>query len=174
VQLRRFITLACLLVFFAEGYCQADKESWVVLDQPDFTISYPRNWTLDQTGKMGTAFVLFSEQINSDFRNNVNLIVQDLNGLGYDLDKYVTLSEGQVKTMITNSQIIESKRLRSASGEFQEVVFTGEQGIFHLKWMQRYWVKGAKAFVLTFTASEATYDQYKQVGEKMLESFKLK
>lgn len=174
MQLKRFIALACLLVVFVEGYCQADNDAWAILDQPDFGISYPKSWTPDQTGKMGTAFVLFSEQINSDFRNNVNLIVQNLNGLGYDLDKYVTLSEEQIKTMIGNSQIIESKRIKSATDEFQEVIFTGEQGILHLKWRQRYWVKGEKAFVLTFTASQATYDQYKQVGGKILESFKLK
>jgi hypothetical protein len=174
VPFNRFLILACALISFNEGYCQVDKDDWAVLDQAAFAISYPTSWSLDQTGKMGTTFILFSEQTNTDFRNNVNLIVQDLNGLGYDLAKYVTLSEGQVKTMITNSQIIDSKRMKSESGEFQEVVFTGEQGIFHLKWRQRYWVKGEKAFVLTFTASQVTYDQYRQVGEKVLDSFKLK
>lgn len=157
-----------------EGYGQADKDAWTLLDQSDFALSYPASWSLDQTGKAGTTFILFTGQDNAGFRDNVNLIIQDLKGSGYDLDKYVTLSEGQVKTMITNSQIIESKRIKSESGELQEVVFTGDQGIFNLKWRQRYWVKGEKAFVLTFTTSQATYDQYKQVSQKFFDSFKLK
>jgi hypothetical protein len=166
--------LACLLIFFTEGYCQVEKDAWTLMDQSDFTLSYPASWSLDQSGQVGTKFILFTGKNNSGFRDNVNLIIQELKGSGFDLDKYVTLSEGQVKTMITNSQIIMSKRMKSELGEFQEVVFTGEQGVFHLKWRQRYWVRGEKAYVFTFTASQATYDEYAQINKKLFDSFKLK
>jgi len=166
--------LTGLLIFFTEGYGQVERDALTLMDQPDFALSYPASWSFDQSGQAGTKFILFTGQNNSGFRDNTNLIIQDLKGSGFDLDKYVTLSEGQVKTMITNSQIIESKRLKSKFGEFQEVVFTGDQGVFHLKWRQRYWVKGEKAFVLTLTTSQATYEQYTQVGQKLFDSFKLK
>jgi len=163
-----------LLIFFTEGYSQVEKEAWILMDQSDFALSYPAIWSLDQSGQAGTKFILFIGQNNSGFRDNVNLIIQDLKGLGFDLDKYVTLSEGQVKTMITNSQVIESKRIKSELGEFQEVIFTGDQGVFHLKWRQRYWVKGEKAFVLTLTTSQTTYEQYTQVSQKLFDSVQLK
>jgi hypothetical protein len=168
------IIFICLPLFFIEGYCQVDKDAWTSMDQSDFALSHPAGWSLDQSGQAGTKFILFTGQSNSGFRDNVNLIIQDLKGSGFDLDKYVTLSEGQVKTLITNSQIIESKRVKSELGEFQEVIFTGDQGVFNLKWRQRYWLKGEKAFVLTFTASQATYDQYKQISQKLFDSFHVK
>jgi len=170
----RPLALACLLIFFTEGYSQVEKEAWILMDQSDFALSYPAIWSLDQSGQAGTKFILFIGQNNSGFRDNVNLIIQDLKGLGFDLDKYVTLSEGQVKTMITNSQVIESKRIKSELGEFQEVIFTGDQGVFHLKWRQRYWVKGEKAFVLTLTTSQTTYEQCTQVSQKLFDSVQLK
>jgi len=43
-----------------------------------------------------------------------------------------------------------------------------------MKWKQRYWVKEEKAFVLTFTASQAAYAGYDQQNEKVFDSFKLK
>jgi len=170
----RLLAIACLLIFFTEGYCQVDKDAWTLMDQSDFALSYPANWSIDQSGQAGTKFILFTGQNDSGFRDNVNLIIQDIKGSGFDLDKYVTLSEGQVKTMITNSQIMESKRVKSELDEFQEVVFTGDQGVFHLKWRQRYWVKNDKAFVFTFTTSQTTYEQYKQAGQKLFDSIKLK
>jgi hypothetical protein len=174
VRFAQLISVIYLLIFFDEGYCQVEKDAWTVIDQSDFALSYPASWSLDQSGRSGTKFILFTGQNNSGFADNLNLIIQDLKGSGFDLDKYVTLSEGQVKTAITNSQITESKRQKSELGEFQEVIFTGEQGVFHLKWRQRYWVKGEKAFVLTFTASQATYGNYIDVNQKLFDSFKVK
>ncbi|HEV8511776.1 MAG TPA: hypothetical protein VGQ59_00775, partial [Cyclobacteriaceae bacterium] len=64
----RFMILACLLVFFIEGYSQADKDAWTLLDQSDFVLSYPASWSLDQSGQAGTKFILFTGQDNSGFR----------------------------------------------------------------------------------------------------------
>src|SRR5579862_6208719 len=97
---RFFESLVLLLLFSAVGYSQ--EGNWRLLDQPEYTQSYPSGWSLDQSGKMGTKFILFSGKIDNGFSDNLNLLIQDLNGSGLDLDKYVILSEGQVKTMITN------------------------------------------------------------------------
>ena len=178
VKFRNLIALLYALLIFADANAQTEankpNESWLVLDQPEYYLSYPSNWTLDQSGQMGSKFILFADQKDSEFRVNLNLILQDLTGSGFDLDQYVSLSEGQVKSMITNSKIIYSKRIKSGSGEFQEVVFTGDQGVLHLKWKQRYWVKGNKAYVLTFTSVETLFDGYVQVSDKVFNSFKVK
>lgn len=162
-----------LLAFISEGRGQAVNDQKTLV-QADYALTYPSQWQLDQSGQMGTKFILFASEGNNGFRDNVNLMVQDLKGSGLDLDKYVSLSEGQVKTMISNPQIISSKRIKTDGGEFQEVIFTGDQGVLHLKWRQRYWVKGEKAYILTFTASQSTYSEYNTVNEMVLGSFKLK
>lgn len=63
---------------------------------------------------MNTSFVILAEQEGEDdqFRENVNLIKQDLTGYGIKMDDFVRLSEAQVTEMIENGKILESCRLK--------------------------------------------------------------
>ena len=118
-------------------------EDWVNLKEHDYSIDYPSNWTFDSSGLMGTKFIIFSElePENDDFRENINLIIQNLKGMDMGLDKYVEISEAQVKKLLTNGELLSSDRLNVNNLEFQKVVFTGDQGIYKLKFEQYCWVK---------------------------------
>ncbi len=174
MKIQKANLILAFLIIFSQAFGQSRDEDWSKIDQTDYFLSYPASWILDHSGQMGTKFILFVGNKEHEFRTNLNLVVQNIKGLGYDLDKFVALSEGQVKTIITNVRILESKRVKSEANEFQEVIFTGDQGIFHLTWKQRYWVIGDKAFVLTFTDSEAMYHEHEQSMNKVIDSFKLK
>lgn len=76
--------------------------------------------------------------------------------------------------MVANGIIIDSKRLNKNNTEFQKVIFTGNQGLFQLKFEQYYFIKNKKAFVLTFTSKQEEFENYKFIGEKIIESFILK
>jgi hypothetical protein len=145
------------------------------LNENGYSIQYPDSWDLNKSGQMGTSFILFSKPSSpqDQFKENVNLIVQDLSGQNLDLAKYVEISEGQIKTMITNGSLLDSKKLNSNGIEFQRVIFTGKQGIYDLKFEQYYWVEKQKAFILTLTCEIKEFDKYKETGEKILNSFKL-
>jgi hypothetical protein len=156
---------------------QADiPNNWKAINESGYMIQYPDSFDLNKPGQMGTSFILFSKPISQQdlFRENVNLIIQDLTGQNIDLNKYVEISEGQIKTMITNGNIIESKRIKTGDSEFQKVVYTGVQGQFNLKFEQYYWIVKGKAYVLTLTCEIRQFDKYKKVGEKIMNSFKLK
>lgn len=149
---------------------------WKVIDEAGFKIQYPDSFELNRSGQMGTTFILLSKQTSQRdlFRENVNLIIQDLTGLNIDLDKYVEISEGQIKTMITNGNIVESKRIKASDYEFQKVIYTGDQGQYRLKFEQYYWTVKNKAYVLTLTCDIGQFDKYKEVGEKIMNSFIIK
>ncbi len=155
---------------------QMNQKEWNILDESGYSIQYPTNWELNKSGQMGTSFYLFSRQTSEkdQFRENISLIIQDLTGMNIDLGKYVEISEGQIKTMITSGVIVESKRQKSGDYDFQKILFTGKQGIFDLKFEQYYFVDKQKAYVLTLTCEINEFDQYKETGEKILNSFKLK
>ena len=72
---------------------------WKSLSENNYSINYPDNWELNKAGQMGTSFILFSplSSKKDNFKENVNLLVQDLKGHDLDLDKYVEISEGQIK-----------------------------------------------------------------------------
>ena len=146
---------------------------WKTFDGINYSIQYPPEWELNQSGQMGTTLILFSalESNQDQFKENVNLLIQDLTGHNIDLDKFTEISEGQVKTMITNSTLIESKRIKAGSDEYHRIIYTGDQGVYHLKFEQYYWVKNEKAYVLTLTCEEEKFNDYKEIGEGILNSF---
>ena len=149
--------------------------SWRLLSEQNYSISYPDSWKLNKSGQMGTSFILFSPLSSEQdkFKENVNLIVQDLTGHKLDLDQYVEISEGQIKTMLTDGNIIESKRIKTETLHYHKIIYSGKQGIFNLKFEQYYWVVDDQAYVLTLTCEKNQFDNYQAVAEKILDSFSL-
>ena len=148
---------------------------WESLTENNYSINYPDNWELNKSEQMGTSFMLFSplSSEQDQFKENVNLLIQDLAGHNVDLNKYVEISESQIETLITDGKILDSKRLTTEKLNYQKVIYTGKQGIFNLKFEQYYWVIGDKAFILTLTCEENQYNDFQVIGEKILNSFKL-
>lgn len=149
---------------------------WKTLKEANYTIQYPAAWELDQSGQMGTSFILLAPLASPDdnFRSNVNLIIQDLGGQPITLDEYTELSEHQVKTMMAHSNLLESKRIKTKSYEYHKLVYTSDQDIFHLQFEQYYFIVNGKAYVLTLTCEQDRFEQYKAVGEKILGGFRVK
>ena len=116
----KILTTLLLFTLVACGQQSTKKESsndsnkvvagWKTFEGTNYSVQYPPNWELSQNGSGETSFVLFSplENDKDQFKENVNLLVQDLTGRNIDLDKFVEISEEQVKTMITNPTLIES------------------------------------------------------------------
>jgi hypothetical protein len=149
---------------------------WKTFDQAAYTIQYPSTWELNQSEQMGTSFILFSplESEKDQFKENVNLLIQDLAGYHVDLNEYTEITEGQIKTMVTNANLSESVRVKNDKGEYHKLIYSGDQGVFHLTYEQYYWVMNDKAFILTFTSEQNKFVQMADTGEKILNSFKLK
>lgn len=165
-----------ILVLSINSFGQIKETSWKTINDNTYSIQYPDNWELNTEKSMGTSFILFTEQTSSEdkFRENINLIIQNLEGYNLNLDDYVAISEEQISKMVTNGIIFESKRLNTNNTEFQKVIFTGKQGLFQLKFVQYYFVKDEKAYVLTFTCEEIQYEKYSLISDQILESFLFK
>ena len=76
--------------------------------------------------------------------------------------------------MFSNENLILSKRIKNKESEFQKTIYSGKQGQWHLKFEQYYWVQNDKAFIVTFTSMIDEFNNYKDVAEKILNSFKIK
>jgi len=174
-MLKSIFTLLTFLLTIT-SWSQKTPADWKVLSQNNFSIQYPTNWDLDQTGHLGTTFQILSEltSIEDPFRENVDLIIQDLRGTTIYLNKYVKMSEEKLGTFLTNFNMLESKRIKDHRGEFHKLIFTGETEDLRLKFEQYIWVKGIKAYILTFHTELNQFDNYKETGEKILNSFKIK
>ncbi len=147
---------------------------WKTYDAVEYVIQYPDTFDLNTNGAMGVIFSLVSHKTSplDSFNENVNLISQDLSNYDIDLDKYVEISEEQVHSVITDGNILVSKRLTKDEKEVHQLIYTGRQGPLKLKWNQLFWIDKNWAYVLTLTCEEDQYDNYVAVGEKIMQTFK--
>ena len=155
-----------LFVIVLPSYAQTD---WKFHQENGYSIGYPEQWQLITDGTMGTKFILLSPLSSGSFKDNINLIVEDLAGKNISLEEYTALSANQVKQFITEASIINDKKLDSK----HELSFKGIQGQFKLKWCQYYWVENEKAFVLTFTASQDTFEASIADAKRIMDTFKV-
>ncbi len=165
------------LLLFSPLFLQAQTtEEWNTFKVKQYSLNYPSSWSLDSSGQAGTKFVILSpsETEEDTFKENVNLIIQDLTGYNLDLNGYTKLSLEQVKTMITNSKILESKKMKQGATEFHKIIYTGDLQGYQLTFEQYYWVIKNKAYIVTFTTEQSKFKTYQATGEKILNSFVLK
>lgn len=148
------------------------QEGFETLDGTDYSIKYPGTWEIDQSGQMGMSFALFSPiKFDGDqFRENVNLVIQDLTGYDLDLVGYANISENQIRSMMQDSEILISEK----KGDYHLMVYSATMGQYKLKFSQRYWISQNKAYILTFTAEQSEYDNYEGIGHTIMDSFNIK
>ena len=76
--------------------------------------------------------------------------------------------------MLTNSTVIESKRMKNSEGKYHKLIYSGYIGIFYLTIEQYYWVINDTAYILTFTSEQRKFADFRKIGEKILNSFILR
>ena len=152
------------------------ENTWKTIEENNYSLQYPDSWDLDKSGQMGMSFMVLSQQVtpNDGFRENVNLLIQNLTGLNITLDKFVEISQEQIKTMMTNGNLLESKRVKANGKTLHKVIYTGEHGVLKFKFKQFYWVENERAYILTFTCEASQFDLYSETGEKIMNSFRFK
>jgi hypothetical protein len=154
---------------------QSNQSKLNSISENGYCISFPSDWEINKSGQMGTSFILLSPIANPNdkFRENVNLIIQDLSGQHIDLTKYTDISIQQIKTLATNGVLIDSKRIKRSNFEYQKVLYTIKQGIYDLKIEQYYFINSGKAYVLTLTCEISEFEKYRLFGEEILNSFQI-
>ena len=123
---------------------------------------------------MNTKFILFSELKEKDtFNENINMVVQDLTSQqGFTMESYVKLSENQIKNIISEGKILES--VYDTVNEHHTLIWSGNVTGEVLKFKQYYFLKNELLYLLTLTTRPDSYEEYILIGDKILDSFKLK
>lgn len=168
-----------IAVVFSFTACQKNEKTSVSkeakglkeINRNGYSIQYDSSFRLDESGKNGTEFYLFTATGSGDnFAENINLMIQNLGVLKYDLNQFVALSEKQIKA---NGKIIESIRKNKNGQEFHILIFEAKMNGFDLKFLQYDYVRDDKAYVLTFSAKKDEFENYRKEIVKVMDSFKL-
>lgn len=146
---------------------------WKKYTSSKYSMRFPVSWDLDESGRMGMAIQVLAQQASPEdlFRENVNLVIQDLKKLPIkDLDQYTAYSLAQIKTMMENSHVVSDERMRRNGQDCHRVVFKSEQDGMSFTFEQYYLIQ-KKAYVLTLTCEADSFDTYLPIGESIMNSF---
>lgn len=137
------------------------------------SIQYPRTWK-KQEQIMGLLVMFLSpKESNADkFQENLNILVRPL-ARPATLAEATKLGTQQMKEIISDFKLISSKTTTLGNKRANQIVFTGKQGKFNLKWMQTYTIKNNKIYVLTYTAEVGKYSSFLGTIQKTIASFRL-
>lgn len=170
----KFKFLVLIILFFQFSKSQTNLKGKIKeINRDEYSIFYDSILRLDETGNNGVEFYLFTEKEDSkdDFVENINLMIQNLEGLNIDLNKFVAITEDQI---LANGELIRSKRIIVNGNECHSITYEGIFNGFHLMFLQYNIVKKNKAYVLTYTAKRKDFEKYFNEMELIMKSFKVK
>lgn len=152
----------------------SDTLTTVVKDK--YVLQYPKTWTLDTSKMFGIDVLLRSPKTDSldDFNENMNLYVQDLHGQNYNLRRMGQESEAQIKNMVTDAQIIDSRLDSTTSLQHYILKYKGRQGKFLLTTIQHYYLRDEVGYALTMTIKEGEEKDYLPTANKIFDSFRFR
>ncbi len=141
-------------------------------EKDNYSITYPSNWELNVSGQMNSTFILFSELEKEDtFRENINLLVQDLTDQEMTIESYGQITKSQIKEQLPGSKILESSFDKEKNRYI--MIWSGNVGSGQLKFKQYFFIKKEKVYILTFTTTPEVYNDYIELGNEILNSFTL-
>jgi hypothetical protein len=150
--------------------------NWKAYSNDTCSIQYPPEWTVKEKF-MGTEFALLSpiDSTSPTFAENVNLTKQDMTGKEQSLEKVVPATIELLKTIATNFTLLSSTLKKDAAGvEYQQIIYTCNQGTLPLKQEQQYRIIKNTAYILTLTTLQNGWDKGYKVGEQIMATFSVK
>jgi len=134
----------------------------------NFTVEYPADWeTRELSGIVG--FISPQENVNDDFSENVNIVVEGLSQNPMTLEQYMDASLVNAEKMIPNFKLLNKGNATIDNNDARYIVYTGE-GKFKIKAYTL--IMNYKAYTLTYIAKESDFDTYLSKAEAIMKSFR--
>jgi len=136
-----------------------------------FTIHPPKGWTTNESPKSGAMVAFLNPKTDENvFHANINISGESTQ---LDLDSYMNTNKTAITKMDPSSKLIEDEKLTVNGIPAELIGGTSKQGQFNLRNMQLYLIKDGKAAIVTGTALESTWEEYKDAIRNSLLTFSL-
>lgn len=171
----KYITLLFLFIstsLFAQN-------NWQVLETNEYSISYPQDWvSSDMLTQPSMQFLLLSpeeSQKNDKFRENINLTVEALGTNAMSLEDYIKLSTDQVIAQIPSAKILSNSTKKINNILAADIQWSADFGNgIALQFKQLFTIQNGVAYVLTYSSTEAEFNEYFDVANTIMNSFTFK
>lgn len=173
----KYKLLLVLLAFSSTLFAQTNKaDSTGHYSGKGFHVEFPTKWKLDTSGLMGSTCFIYApaDDANDKFRENVNVVIQDLSGSGIDLEQYKDITEKQLPSIFPDSKLEESTVIQTAGKEpYYRVSYSFTRNGSSIFIITICYIQNEKAYLVTFSTETARKEQYIKTGETILKSFRL-
>ncbi len=138
--------------------------------QHGFRVDFPTSWEV-QENAYGTIVMALSPLTPGDtFRENVNVVSETIPDT-YTLDQYFQASISNMSSSLKDFSSAGSGFMKILGQDAKWVIFTHNVGAVQAKAIQYYLLKNGKAFIVTCTATPATFQTFSMDFEKIAQSF---
>lgn len=174
-MMKLIITIALMVSGSVIMAQDISKESMQTFTSKGITIKYPASWKNDTSGFMGsTCFVYAPADDSADkFRENINIVIQELKGMNIDLEQYKEISEKQISTYFPNSTLDESIIKEDGNSKWYSIRYSFDKEGIQVHISSICFIKNEKAYLATFAIEEKNLEKYKKTRETCLASFSL-
>lgn len=157
------------LITFAQGI------NMKKYDHPDYSIEYPENWSLDESGKEGSWFVIHPTlETEKNFVENINLVKQNLGQNELTIEQLKSIIENQISNMLYNSKIIISEITNKKGLKYHSIIASGEMSGLNFVTKIYTFPSNNNLYTLTLVSKAEDYEKIKVVSNKIMDSFYLK
>lgn len=141
-----------------------------------FSLKYPAAWAYAEN--QGGAAVIFYAPAESGldtFKENVNIVIQDISQSPRSLEEYTKIAIRQMQVVFEqNLEILESESTLIDGRAAHRFVFLGKSPQVDLRFMCLWTLVDMTAYQITYTAIDAKYDKYIGEVKSLVRSFKMK
>ena len=136
------------------------------------TLRYPTSWTMQETlfGSL-VSFVSPAENAADAVRENINVFVQEMHPNTPTLALYTLGTITELKVMNPDLTFLASEAVTIGTLAAHSVTYEQPSIVGRLKFRQTWTIAHGTAYLFTFTATPATFDQYEPIFQHMLDSF---
>ncbi|MCL6613224.1 MAG: hypothetical protein K6U03_01165 [Firmicutes bacterium] len=155
----------------------ADEDQLALYQNKKYQIEalYPKSWEIaEETFGVQVMFISPFENSDDKFRENVNIVIKELEQTAADLEAISQASIEQISQLITDFKLISYEKVQFSGYESRLIIYSGKQGIFKLKFLQVLVIRNNILYVITFTAQEEAFNRYLPAATTIIDSFKIK
>jgi len=153
----------------AQPEIAVDNPDFKEIKKGDYSIKVHKDWLVELYPEDEIDLYIYIDT-EDDFVENINLMVNELKDEKVTLDSFTKNVETEFSVQ---GKILSSQRITTPYREYQRIVVTSRFYGENLKFIQHFFLKNSKVYILTFTALETDFDKYEKIAEQIMQSFKV-
>jgi hypothetical protein len=152
---------------------QTDERQTYKNKTDGFSLQYPGNRTF-QENVYESSVMFFTPHTQGDTINeNVGIMKKALDK-NYTLAEYYQLTKPEIIKLIPGFTEISNETIKINDLDAQKLIYKWTQGTTKLQWEQIYLIKNKTVYIVTYTATEATFNQFNQKIDEMAATLEIK